>query len=202
MTQATVVQPVSQAKTCLSCPHFNNFFESKYIEVDSQTISNPQYQKGWCELFNRQAWENHEETQDCINSSKSIFSHELQDNLALFPNVNFEELEAFPSEEIIDEADLPHAEYQVGSIVKIIDADEDYREWAIFEVIECLHNTNLHNSTETYLNQSQWYYRLCSYTDGNTMPSKNFALDKFLWVAENEICDFDMAHNVCTEDVF
>ena len=100
MTQTTVVKPASQAKTCLICPHFDNFHAPKYIEVDSQTISNPQYQKGWCELFNYQAWENHEETPDCINSSKSIISHELKDNLALFPNVNFEELDAFPTEVI------------------------------------------------------------------------------------------------------
>ncbi|NJK58880.1 MAG: hypothetical protein HC939_24345 [Pleurocapsa sp. SU_5_0] len=100
------------------------------------------------------------------------------------------------------ELDLPHAEYQVGNIVKIIDPDENYTEWAIFEVIECMHNRYLYRSTETYLHQPEWYYRLSSYTDGNTMPSIDFALDKSLWVAENEICSFDMAHNVCTDDIF
>ena len=191
------------ASTCSTCPHFNNYNEPS--------------KRGWCELFNHQAREHHQVTDDCINSSESIISHELEDNLALFPGVNFEELEAFPTEETIDEAiaygnspaklsareaRAPHAEYQVGSIVKIIDKDEDYTEWAVFEIIECLHNQNLYDNTETYLHQSEWYYRLCSYTDGNTMPSNDFALDKSLWVAENEICDFDMAHNVFTEEVF
>ena len=111
MTQSIAFKPALQAKTCFSCPHFNNYHEPKYIEVDDRTISNPQYHKGWCELFNHQAWENHEETQDCINSSKSIFSHELQDNLAFFPNVNFEELKAFPTEVIeLDRDGYPIAE--------------------------------------------------------------------------------------------
>ena len=107
MPQATAIKPDLQTKTCSSCPHFNNFRELN--------------QRGWCELFNHQAREYHQVTSDCINSSESIVSHELQDNLALFPDVNFKKLPAFPTEEIIDEADKPHAEYQVGSIVKIID---------------------------------------------------------------------------------
>lgn len=192
-------------KTCSTCSHFNNYSEPSG--------------KGWCNLFDHQAREHHEITSDCINSSESVISHELQDNLALFPDVNFEELQAFPTEEIIDEVDKPHAEYKVGSIVKIIDKDKDYTEWATFEVIECMHNQNLYNSTETYLHKSEWYYRLSStirrceatanprsglssHVDGNTLPLANWASDKSLWIAENEICDFDMAQNICAEEVF
>ena len=84
--------------------------------------------RGWCELFDHQARAHHKQTNDCSISSDLIVSHELEDNLALFPNVNFEELQAFPTEEIIDEVDLAHSKYQVGSIVKIIDPSEDYTE--------------------------------------------------------------------------
>ena len=212
--------PLGQPKTCSSCPHFDNFHEPN--------------RRGWCNLFDHQAREHHEITDDCIHSSKSLISHELEDNLALFPDVNFEELQAFSTEEIIDEAiaygnspaklsareaRAPHAKYQVGSIVKIIDPDEDYTEWGVFEVTECMHNKNLFDNTETYLHQSEWYYRLSSHIDGNTLPSTNwampssergiscftssisahssYAIDKSLWIAENEICDFDLAHNVC-----
>ena len=188
MPQATIVQPALQTQTCSSCPHFNNFHEPGG--------------RGWCNLFDRQAREHHQVTDDCIHSSELVISHELEDNLAFFPNVNLEELQAFPTGEIIDEADKPHAKYQVGSIVKIIDKDEGYTEWATFEVLECMHNENLYSSTETYLHQSEWYYRLSSHVDGNTTPSTNWAVDKSLWVAENEICDFDLAQNICTEEVF
>ena len=183
MTQATAVQPASQIKTCSVCPHFDNFHEPNG--------------RGWCELFNDYAREHHEETQDCINSSESIISHELEDNLDLFPDVNFEKLDAFDTEELEDELDKAHSEYEVGSIVKVINADEDYREWAVFEVIECLHNKYIHdrNNPEAYLSHVDWYYRLSSHDDGCT-------ISKSLCVAQNEICAFDMAHNVCTEDIF
>ena len=235
MTQSIIVKPASYAEryplgqakatkgreraTCSNCPHFDNFHEPS--------------KRGWCELFNHQAREHHQITDDCIHSSELVISHELQDNLAFFPDVNFEELQVFPTEETIDEADKPHAEYEVGSIVKIIDPDEDYTEWATFEVIECMHNQNLYNNTETYLHQSEWYYRLSptirrceatanprsglvSHADGNALSSANWAIDKSFWVArafpcalrrrgvarQNEICDFDLAHNVCLEEVF
>lgn len=100
MAQSIAVKPALQAKTCSTCPHFDNFHEPN--------------RRGWCELFNRQAREHHQVTDDCIHSSTSewnkpnqvrrflasklVISHELEDNLALFPDVNFEELEAFPTE--------------------------------------------------------------------------------------------------------
>ena len=106
----TVIKPTSQAKTCSTCPHFDNFHELS--------------KRGWCQLFNHQAREHHQVTNDCINSStsewnkpnqvrrflasKSVISHELEDNLALFPNVNFEGLPGIsPPEELEDELDQP-----------------------------------------------------------------------------------------------
>ena len=86
--------------------------------------------------------------------------------------------------------------------VKIIDPIEHHSEWAVFEVIESKYNHFLYRNSDSYKNETEWYYRLVSHADGNAMPSVNFALDKSLWVAENEICDFDMAHNICTKEIF
>ena len=195
MTQAIATRLV-EVKTCSTCPYFDNFHESNG--------------RGWCKLFDHQAREHHEITNDCIVSSDLAVSVELEDNLDIFPNINIEELEAFPTEEIIDEADKPRSEYEVGSIVKVIDADEDHTEWGVFEVIECMYNKNLYDSPENYLNQAELYYRLSSYQDANTMPlceavsfrADNFGIDKSLWVGSNEICHFDMSWNVCTDDIF
>ena len=189
MTQATASTPAVEVKTakdkeratCSVCPHFNNFHEPNG--------------RGWCELFDGYVREKHEETESCINSSNSVISHELEDNLAFFPNVNYEELQAFPTEELEDELDLPHSEYQVGSIVKIIDEHEHYTEWATFEIVECRYNSCLYRSRESYLNEVAWYFRLRSNNDGTT-------ISKSSWIREDEICHFDMAHNICTEEVF
>ena len=188
MTQATTTKPVVEIKTCSNCPRFNNFYEANG--------------RGWCEQFDRQAREHHEITNDCLLSLEPVVSVELEDNLAFFPNIDFKELDAFPTKAPQDPNDLPHSEYEVGSIVKVIDRDEDHTEWAVFEVIECMHNKNLYDSTENYLNQTEWYYRLRTYCDGNTMPSNNSGIDPSLWVAQNEICSFDMSWNVCTDDIF
>ena len=114
MTQATATKPIIGIRTCSTCPHFNSF-----NEING---------RGWCNQFNHQAREYHEETNDCLISSEPVISHDLEDNLDLFPGIDFDELEAFPTEEIKDELDKPHSEYQVGSIIKVIDKDEHYTE--------------------------------------------------------------------------
>lgn len=161
-------------KTCASCPHFNNFNESSG--------------RGWCQLFDHQAREHHQQTNDCVVNSKTKKVEE--------------ELETFPTEEIIDEADLPHSEYQIGSLVKVIDSTQHHSQWTIFEVIQCVYNQNLYQSTDTYLNQPQWYYRLRFYQDGNSFPSDNSEISQSFLVAENEICDFNLSHLIRTADIF
>lgn len=49
-----------QTFTCSQCPHFNDFNESN--------------SRGWCELFNHQAKQHHEQTNDCITTSSKIAS--------------------------------------------------------------------------------------------------------------------------------
>ncbi len=72
--------------------------------------------------FDHQSRTHHIKTDDCIVSGA------------------LETEQAFPTEKIIDEADLPHPEFQPGSIVKVIDAEENHEEWAVFEIIECKYN--------------------------------------------------------------
>ncbi|NJO97730.1 MAG: hypothetical protein HC764_18470 [Pleurocapsa sp. CRU_1_2] len=166
-------QSSTSTDTCVNCQHFHDYHERN---------------RGWCRQFDYPAKTNHKKTNDCIISFKTAVSHQL---------------EAFPTEEIQDPANLPHSQYQVGSIVKIIDPDENYTEWAVFEVIECQFNQYIHdeNNPKGYLNHVDWCYRLCSYADGNKMLMESFAESKSLWIAENEICDFNMAHNVNTNDM-
>jgi hypothetical protein len=91
--------------------------------------------------------------------------------------------------------DQPHPEYKIGSIVKVIDKDEHHTEWAVFEIVESKYNHNLYRSQESYLNEVAWYYRLAARQDVN-------AIEPSLWIAENEICPFNLSHNVCTQDIF
>lgn len=179
MAQSTAIHPPT--KTCSTCPHFDD-----YRDPDG---------RGWCELFDHRARQHHEQTNDCLVSSESFISHDLEDNLHIFPNLNFDGLNAFPNEEIQSELDEPYSEYQEGSIVKVIDQDEDHREWAVLEIVECKFNRSLFDNAKSYLNQAQWYFRLASLQDSNT-------LNKSLWVAENEICHFEQSHLISTQDIF
>ncbi len=77
------------------------------------------------------------------------------------------------------EEDLPHAEFDDGSIVKVIDEDEDHTEWASFVVITKVINQNRFSSTESYLNEPDWYYLLASVDRPNSA---------MFWAKENEIC--------------
>lgn len=134
--------------------------------------------RGWCQLFDDYVKTNHKRTDNCILNGAVDRKNE-----------------AFPPEELESELDKPHSEYSVGSIVKVIDEHEHHTEWGIFEIVECRYNYGLHRSSESYLNEVAWYYRLAS-------NNNSTGLDKTLWVAEDEICPFDMAHLICTEEVF
>ncbi|MEL6987512.1 MAG: hypothetical protein AAGK97_06740 [Bacteroidota bacterium] len=193
MTHATAVELAVEVKTCSNCPYFQNHNEPEYLETDKESATkNPRFGCGWCGLFDHQAKIHHEQTQDCINSSDLQVTHEKEDNLRLFPNLDSD---AFPTKEVINEADLPHTEYQVGSVVKVIDPDEHHTEWAVFEVIECKHNKGLYRNTETYLNETSWYFRLASHDDATI-------INEDLWVREDEICHFEQSHLICTEEIF
>ncbi|MGL5938863.1 MAG: hypothetical protein ACRC2S_00520 [Waterburya sp.] len=89
--------------------------------------------------------------------------------------------------------DAPHSRFSIESIVKIIDPDEPHTEWATFIVVGRKYNTELYRSTKSYLNEPDWYYKLANMEHEETFEP--------IWVAENEICEFDSSHNICTEDI-
>lgn len=97
------------------------------------------------------------------------------------------------------EIDTPHSEYQVGSIVKVIDEGEDHTQWAVFEIISCEYNQTLYRNQGSYLTEPEWFYQLAKYQLAN-LNGENVV--EPLWVAENEICDFDDSHNICIQEVF
>ena len=206
MTQTTLSEPAVANKFCATCPFFKDFQESNG--------------RGWCNCFNHYARKHHEMTQECVlngalkvvlqgrsyqpckttllnvEENKALVSHELEDNLSFFPQVKFDELEldAFPTREIEDEADLPHSAFQVGSIVKVIDPDEDHTEWGVFEVVGVRPNISLYKDVESYLQGSSWHYLLSSRDTAQKLDG--------VWVREDEICRYDESHLICTEDIF
>ncbi|MBW4532525.1 MAG: hypothetical protein KME09_01165 [Pleurocapsa minor HA4230-MV1] len=118
--------------------------------------------RAWCNLFAVAARKHHLRTNDCDLHSDS------------------------------DPIDAPHASFAIESLVKIIDPQEHHTEWATFTVIARKYNTELHRSTESYLNESEWSYQLAA------LP---YAVESF-WVAENDICAFDQSHLISTEEIF
>ncbi len=119
--------------------------------------------KGWCNLFDQPARRHHPQTLDC------------QLNL--------------PTEE----EDLPHAEFEPGQIVKIIDeGEEDCNEWASFVVIGASFNQNRFRSIQTYLSEPDWNYLIASVDHTQHQ----------FWVAETEICHVDQSPLIETADVF
>ena len=92
------------------------------------------------------------------------------------------------------EEDLPHSEFDDGSIVKVIDEGEDnHDEWASFVVITKVINPNRFSSTESYLNEPNWYYLLASVDRPNSA---------MFWAKENEICHASQSHLIETAEVF
>ncbi|VEP17885.1 hypothetical protein H1P_6520009 [Hyella patelloides LEGE 07179] len=85
---------------------------------------------------------------------------------------------------IPNEEDLLRSEHEVGSLVKLIDSTLDHSQWSTFIVVGKRYNPNRYQNTKTFLNQTDWYYRLATTEQ---------ALLSQIWVAENEICHYDQA---------
>ena len=134
--------------------------------------------RGWCELFDRMAKQHHQRTHDCDLTSS---------------------LE--PTDIELPEEDLPHSEFEAESIVKVIDSEEHHTEWATFIVVAKKLNTERYRSTESYLNEPQWYYQLAAIPYEPTYPHSRTSQP--FWVAETDICHFDQSHLIETSsDVF
>ncbi|NJO98920.1 MAG: hypothetical protein HC764_25410 [Pleurocapsa sp. CRU_1_2] len=94
-----------------------------------------------------------------------------------------------------DPLDTPHPGFALDSKVKVIDPTEHHTEWATFVIIGRQYNHELYRNSESYLSEAAWYYWL-------VIPNYESTYAEPLWVAENEICLFDEAHLISTEDIF
>ena len=153
--------------TCLTCPHFNDYHEDNG--------------RGWCHCFNNQSRTDHKMTGDCI----------LNGSLDTPENATLTEVIELDRDGYSIEADSSST-FQVGSIVKIIDEEEHYSEWGVFEVVKVALNQEHFSDHKSYLNTDKWYYLLISYQQG----------DRAIWVGDSEICAADMSHHICTEEIF
>lgn len=161
MTQATATKPAVEVETCATCPYFDNFHESNgrgWCKLfDHQAREHHPITNDCIVSSDLAVSVELEDNAECAGACDSPCDGGSFPRLDIFQNINIEEIEvrnapagklwiqnpenlrAFPTEEIIDEADKPHSEYEVGSIVKVIDADENHTEWGVFEVIECMY---------------------------------------------------------------
>ncbi|VEP17124.1 hypothetical protein H1P_5510004 [Hyella patelloides LEGE 07179] len=92
-----------------------------------------------------------------------------------------------------DEEDILRSEHEVGSLVKLIDSALDHTQWSTFIVVGKKYNPNRYRNTETFLNQTDWYYRLATTEQ---------ALLSQIWVAEDEICHYDQSHIINPQGEF
>ena len=169
--------------TCKGCQHFEDYREPEFFQVDGKSIPNNNKGKGWCNCFDRPAKTHHIKTNDCIRGREALEESS---------QVTLNEIIELDRDDYPIEADSSNSTFQVGSIVKIIDQEEDHSEWGVFEVVKVVPHDEHFNSLEKYLDTHQWYFLLISHQRG----------DEALWVGEGEICAADMSHNICTLEVF
>lgn len=121
--------------------------------------------RGWCDNFNRPARDSHPMTDDCRQNGA----------ITLAP---------------VAEEDLEYSPYRVGDLIKVIEPNVRHNSWAEYRVIEVNKNEALYRSSQSYFNESRWYYRLQT-------PHQ-----RQLWLAENQICHASESHLICTEEIF
>ena len=98
--------------------------------------------RGLCKYHDQVVFEHHESTDECISALETESNKYLQ---------SYEQPE-----------DIPYSEFEPGQKVKVIDEGEDnHDEWSSFVVITKVINPNRFSSTESYLNQPNWYFFTC-----------------------------------------
>ena len=129
--------------------------------------------RGLCKYHDQVVFEHHQSTDECQSSLETESDKHLQ---------SFEQPE-----------DIPYSEFEPDQKVKVIDDQEDHNEWASFVIITKVINPNRYSSTESYLNEPDWYYLLAS------LDRPDSAM---FWAKENEICHIDQSHLIETAEVF
>ncbi|VEP16323.1 conserved hypothetical protein [Hyella patelloides LEGE 07179] len=84
----------------------------------------------------------------------------------------------------LDSEDILRSEHEAGSLVKLIDSHKDHSQWTTYVVVGKKYNPNRYQNTKTFLNQTDWYYRLATIEKLEVTQQ---------WVAEDEICHYDQA---------
>ncbi|MGB5631617.1 MAG: hypothetical protein WBM44_07190 [Waterburya sp.] len=120
---------------------------------------------GWCNIFNRPAKETHSMTGDC----------QLNGAITLAP---------------LPEEDIERSPYCVGESIKVIETEIHHTQWQEYQVAEVMKNEELYLSSENYLNQARWYFRI------QTKHGRQ------LWLAENQICLAQESNLISTEEIF
>ena len=119
-----------------------------------------------------------------LESFQPVESKDYPSQIEQEPTQDFQPIEP--------EEDLPHSEFDDGSIVKVIDREEEHTEWSSFVVIGKKLNQHRFRSTQSFLNEPNWYYLL-------TSPART---QHQFWVAENEICHAHQSELIETADIF
>ena len=115
--------------------------------------------RGWCNVFDKVAYQHHVLTVDC--------------QLNLPPETDTE---------AYNEEDLPYCKYQEGNIVKIIDSThKDHSQWETFVVVgqKAYTFNDCFKTIKAYpnLSQPEWYH-----PPGNSYYWKAYSLDMY-WIA-------------------
>ncbi len=127
-----------------------------------------------------------EAIQKLLESFQPVESKDYRSPLEQEPTPDFQPIEP--------EEDLPHSEFDDGSIVKVIDEGKKHTEWSSFVVIGKKLNQHRFRSTQAYLNKPDWYYLLTSTSPARTQHQ--------FWVAENEICHAYQSELIETAEIF
>ena len=129
--------------------------------------------RGLCKYHDQVVFEHHQSTDECISALKRESDKHLQ---------TYELPE-----------DIPYSEFEPDQKVKVIDDQETPTEWASFVIITKVINPNRYSSTESYLNEPDWYYLLAS------LDRPDYAM---FWAKENEICHLDQSDLIETAEIF
>ncbi len=121
-----------------------------------------------------------------LASFQPVESKDYRSQIEQEPNQDFQPIEP--------EEDLPPAEFDDGSIVKVIDEGEEHTEWSSFVVIGKKLNQQRFRSTQSFLNEPDWYYLLTSTSPARTQHQ--------FWVAEHEICHAHQSELIETAEIF
>lgn len=97
---------INASTTCSSC--------ANYIRYQNSSC-------GWCNIFNRQAKDNHSMTGDCQQNGAIVLA-------------------------AVAEEELEQSEFQVGNRIKVIEAEAHHQSWGEHTILKVWQNQNFYRS--------------------------------------------------------